>query len=576
MRGVDSNQMQSVQLPPISTNGAAPVAPKPEAGRKWAARPWSIAIVIAVVLAAAGFFAWRFLVPVKIALVTTPVQQGTLVRTVTSSGTVNPQDLISIGSQISGTISEVDVDYNSVVRTGQVLARIDPTLFQASLDQARAALLQTEANSRGAAAGAVGAEAGIAVQSATAIAAAQNVKVAQANAAAQKDAVAAAQANVDKANSALVLAQQTTTRDVGLLSQGYLAANVGDADRAALETARSGVAAARAALTQARSQDVATVQQANQALSQSRSQIAQNTVAGAQAQASVGTAAAQAAAIGIQTAQVRAAAYNLAHATIVSPVNGTVIARNVAVGETVAASFSTPVLFTIARDLAKMQVDLAVGEPDIGSVKAGAPVTFTVLAYPNTFSGTVSQVRQDPTVVSNVVTYDTVVIVNNKDGLLRSGMTANAFIQTQKAANAWIVPLQALEWKPSSAVAAAYHLSKPAGTGTPPPLGAGTQGTARGSVLGATMGAGATALPAGSLGRVFVVRSGTVVAVPVQIVLTAATQAAVKPVSGTLQTGDAVVTADSSGARPSPASTAQQSAPGFGASQGGGATRAVR
>ncbi len=570
--------MQSTQTSPALTNGAAPAVLKPAPTRKWPNRAWLIATAIVAALIIAGLLAWRTLQAPSVTLVTTPVQQGALVRSVTSSGTVNPQDTINVGSQISGTISEVDVDYNSVVKTGQVLARIDPTLFQASLDQSRAQLLETEGSAREAAASAAGAQAGIAVQSATANAAVQNVNAAKANAAAQTDAIAAAQANVVKAQSALVLAQLTMTRDTSLLSQGYMAQNAVDADRAALETAQSTLSGAQATLTQARSQAVATLQQANQAQAQSQSQNAQNTVAGAQAQASVGAADAEAAAIGVQSAQVRTAEYNLSHTTITSPVNGTVIARNVAIGVTVAASFSTPVLFSIARDLSKMEVDLAVGEPDIGAVKTGDPVTFTVLAYPDTtFAGTVSQVRQDPTVVSNVVTYDTVVIVNNKAGLLRPGMTASAFIQTQKVSNALLVPVQALVWKPSAAIAARYHLAVPAGRATPASHPTATQSSAAGSVLGATMGAGSTSLPAGSRGRVFVVRSGALTAVPVQIVLTAATQAAVKPLSGTLQAGDAVVTADSSGALPRPAATGQQSAPGFGSSsQGAGATRAVR
>ena len=569
--------MAVTQTAPPSANGAKAVVPNTGPSRKKISRPLLVgAVLVVVVLAVAGILVWRTLLSAPVTLITTPVQQGTLARTVTSSGTVNPQNTISIGSQISGTISEVDVDYNSVVKTGQVLARIDPTLFQTSLDQSRAQLAQTEANARQAAATAAGARAGIAVQLATANAAVQNVNAAQANAAAQADAIAAAQANVAKAQSALVLAQQTMTRDASLLSQGYVAQNAVDADQASLETAQSGVTSAQATLIQARSQAVASAQQANQALAQSQSQNAQNTVAGAQAQASIGTAQAQSAAIGIQAAQVRTAEYNLAHTTITSPVNGTVILRNVALGETVASSFNTPVLFTIAQDLSKMEVDLAVGEPDIAAVKVGAPVTFTVLAYPQAFAGTVSQVRQNPTVVSNVVTYDTVVIVNNKSGLLRPGMTANALIQTQKVSNALIVPVQALEWRPSAAIAARYHLSGSAGNAPAHPHGAGTVGTATGSQFGATMGAGATALPAGSRGRVFVARSGALVAVPVQIVLTAATQAAVKPLQGTLQVNDAVVTGDTSAAQPRTTAAAQR-APGFGQSpQGGGAARAVR
>ncbi|MGP6190396.1 MAG: efflux RND transporter periplasmic adaptor subunit [Vulcanimicrobiaceae bacterium] len=557
-----------------ASNGAT-VEPAKAAPVRWRVPPLLIGVALAGMLVIAGILAWRALVPAAVVLVTTPVQQGALLRTVTSSGTVNPQNTISVGSQISGTISEIDADYNSIVKTGQVLARIDPTLFQASLDQAQAQLTETDANARVAVAGAVGAHAGVAVQSATADAAAQNVAVARSNASAQADAIAAAQASVAKAQAALVLAQLTMTRDASLLSQGYTAANVVDADRASLETAQSGLSSAQATLIQARSQAVASAQQANQAVAQSQAQNAQNTVAGAQAQASTGTAQAQTAAIGVLAAQVRTAQYNLAHTTITSPVNGTVIVRNVALGETVAASFSTPVLFTIAQDLSKMEVDLAVGEPDIGAVKKGDPVTFTVLAYPNTFAGTVSQVRQSPTVVSNVVTYDTVVIVDNKAGLLRPGMTANAFIQTQKVAAALIVPLQALEYQPSAAVTARYHLSRPVAKVPAHALVAGTVGSAAGSQFGATMGAGATTLAPGSRGRVFVSRAGALVAVPVQILLTAATQAAVKPLRGTLQAGDAVVTADGSASQP--ASAPHTSTAAFGqATQGGGAARAVR
>ena len=435
------------------------------------------------------------------------------------------------------------------MKTGEVLARIDPTNFQTALDQAQAQLAQTQAAAREAAASSVAASAGIAVQSATAAAAA--------------DVIAGDAADVAKAQSALVLAQQTIARDRSLLSQGFVAQNAVDADQANLAAAVSGVASAQATLTQA--------------LAQSRSQTAQNTVTGAQAQASAGTAQAQADAIGIQAAEVRTAQYNLAHTTITAPVNGTVISRNVALGETVASSFSTPVLFTIAQDLSKMEVDLAVGEPDIGSVTAGATVTFTVLAYPTVFTGTVSQVRQNPTIVSNVVTYDTVVIVNNKNGLLRPGMTANALIQTQRAGNALIVPLQALEYRPSAAVIAKYHSGRSVGNAPAHPHGtAGTVGTAAGSQFGATMGAGATALPAGTRGRLFVVRSGALIVVPVQIVLTAATQAAVKPVTGTLAVTDAVVTADNSVAQ-THTGAVTQAAPGFGQSPpGGGAARAVR
>ncbi len=196
--------MQFTTTPPAPTNGAPTVLPKAEA-QKRDSRQLLIGAIFVVLLAVVAFILFRTLSRAPITLVTTSVQQGTLVRTVTSSGTVNPQDTISIGSQISGTISEIDVDYNSVVKIRQVLARIDPTLFQAALAQAQSQLTQTEANARVAASSSVGANAGVTVQRDTATAAAENISVARANAAAQADAIATAQSNVDKTQSALVL-----------------------------------------------------------------------------------------------------------------------------------------------------------------------------------------------------------------------------------------------------------------------------------------------------------------------------------------------------------------------------------
>jgi len=151
------------------------------------------------------------------------------------------------------------------------------------------------------------------------------------------------------------------------------------------------------------------------------------------AQQAASEAAAQSA-IAIQQANVATAQQNLDRAAITSPVDGTVISRTATMGQTVAASFQTPTLFSIAQNLAKMEVDLAVGEPDIGAVRAGENVDFSVLAYPNrVFHGIVSQVRQNSVVTQNVVTYTTVVLVDNRDGTLLPGMTATATIATATA-----------------------------------------------------------------------------------------------------------------------------------------------
>ena len=151
----------------------------------------------------------------------------------------------------------------------------------------------------------------------------------------------------------------------------------------------------------------------------------------------------------LDQAAVRNARVNLGYTNIVSPVNGTVIARNITIGQTVAASFQTPTLFLIAQDLTHMEVDTSVSESDIGTVKLGDPADFTVLAYAGrTFRGSVVQVRQAPQVVQNVVTYDAVIGVSNRGFLLKPGMTATASIVTEQRTNVLRVPDQALRFTP--------------------------------------------------------------------------------------------------------------------------------
>jgi HlyD family secretion protein len=373
---------------------------------------------IAALLLAAALIAW-LVVRSRASddLMTAPVTQATVVASVTASGTVNPQNLISVGTQVSGTIASIPVDYNSKVKRGQVLARLDPSTLQAQLEQAQATLAQASAQVGQAAAGVTGAQAGI--------------TAASANAAAQQAAVASAEANVGKTQAALTLARKTAARDAALLGQGYVAQSTVDADRSNVAQDGSDVAAAQAAVAQAQASDLA----GNATVTQN-SATAQGQVASAQAaQANVQAAA----------AVVRQDELNLQHAIITSPVDGTVVARDVSVGQTVAASLQTPTLFSIAQNLAKMEVDINVGEPDIGNVKAGEAVSFSVLAYPNqVFHGTVSQVRINPQTLNNVVTYDVVVFAENAGGKLLPGMTANAAINVANAPNALTVPLDAI------------------------------------------------------------------------------------------------------------------------------------
>lgn len=437
--------------------------------------------------------------------VTAPAAQQTLVQTVTASGVVNPQNNISVGTQVSGTISEIDVDYNSKVKKGQILARLDPSTFQAQLDQARAALAQAQAQ--------------VSAADANVSGAASATDVAAANARAQSAAVGAAQANAQKTQAALTLAKSTLTRDSSLLSQGYLAQSTVDSDRANVASDEADVASAQAAIAQSQAQAQAGAAGIGQSGSSQAAQAA--TAKGAQAN------------VVAAEAVVQQDELNLQHSVVRSPVDGTVVARDVSVGQTVAASLQTPTLFAIAQNLGKMEVDINVGEPDIGNVKNGGNVDFSVLAYPNrTFHGTVSQVRINPQTVNNVVTYDVVVLVDNTDGALLPGMTANASIDVATAKNALVVPIAALQWKPYSGT---HRTSSAAGASSGSPWGAVS-----------TNAVTASAITGGSSGMLFVERNGKLQSVPVTVTLATATQAAVVPAQGSsLQSGDTVVVSSS-------------------------------
>ena len=464
---------------------------------------------------------------------TQPVVRQDLTQTVTASGTVNPQNTVNVGTQVSGTIQSLSVDFNSKVKKGQILARLDPSQLQAQLAQAQATLAQAQAQASAQSQTAGGAQAAVTVAQQNSAAQASNAQAAQAG-------IATAQANVVKAQSAAQLAQQTVSRDRTLVSQGYLAQSQFDADQSTLDGALSGVQSAQAALVQARAQAAAS-------LNTAQASSAQSQVNAAQAGASQDTAQAAQASVMAAQAQVQQDQLNLDRAVITSPVDGTVIARSVSVGQTVAASLTTPTLFTIAQDLRKMEVDISVGEPDIGNVRPGDVVTFSVLAYPNqNFSGTVSQVRVNSATVNNVVTYTVITLVNNKDNKLLPGMTANATIGVQTVKNALVVPLQALSFRPASGAAGTHsHRGASAAAGS----GAGSPASA--SPWGATSAGAGSAVTSGKNTVIFVQRAGKAQPVRVRVDLISGTQAAVTPTgNASLQEGDAVITADaSSGSR---------------------------
>jgi HlyD family secretion protein len=451
------------------------------------------ALLLIIAIAAGTFIATRS--AAGAAYVTQPVVRQDLTQSVTASGTVTPQDTVNVGTQVSGTISAIYVDFNSKVHKGQVLAQLDTSQLQAQLAQAQANVDQAQAQ---------------------AAAQAQNAGGQQANIEGAQAGVQSAQANLAKTQSALSVAQETLSRDRSLLSHGYISQSQYDADASNEVAAESAVQSAQASLAQARAQTSSTASQAG---------AARDTAAAAQAS----VAAAQ--------AQVQQEQLNLQRATVVSPVDGTVVARDVSVGQTVAASLQTPTLFSIAQNLHKMEVDISVGEPDIGNVRAGDGVSFSVLAYPNqTFNGTVSQVRVSPQTVNNVVTYTVVTLVNNAQGLLLPGMTANATIAVKTAKNALVVPLQALSFRPAAGTLT-HHRRSGTASNSPSPTGAASFA----SPWGQTAAGAGGAATAGSNGLIFVQRDGKPAPVRVHIDLVSGTQAAVVPLRGTLQAGDNVI-----------------------------------
>jgi HlyD family secretion protein len=317
------------------------------------------------------------------------VDRGDVVEVVGATGTLEAVTTVQVGSQVSGTIQSLHADFNSTVKKGQIIARLDPSILQARLGQAEANLLS-------------------------------------------------ARANVDRARATVQDARQKYERARELAAQKLIA----ETD---LETAKANHDGAVA-------------------------QVKANEAAESQALASVNQ-----------------AKVDLSHTIIDAPIDGVVISRSVDVGQTVAASFQAPVLFVIANDLARMRVNAAVDEADVGRVREGQDVAFHVDAFPEReFKGTVEQVRLNPTTVSNVVSYNTIVAVDNKDLLLRPGMTATVSIVVRKAENALRVPAAALRFRPEGYQNPARTASGSGRPGGGPGMRSGNQGAGSGPRGGGT------------------------------------------------------------------------------------------
>lgn len=336
-------------MPPMDRLDSAGARKRPRL-RHYSAAIVALLLILSSILGASW---WALRGSTAVTYITVAVTRGDVTRTVTATGTINPELTIIVGSYVSGVIQQLFCDYNTEVKPGQICARIDPRPYRTIVDQARANL-----------------------------------------------GVAKAQLEKDKAN--LAYTKLNFSRQQRLVEQDSTSKDARDIARNAYEQAQAQIGF-----------DQATIEQ--------------------------------------RQAELDAAEVNLGYTDIVSPVEGTVVSRNVTQGQTVASSFQTPTLFLIATDLTRMQVDTNVSESDIGGVEEGNSATFTVDAFPKRiFRGKVTQVRQSPQMVQNVVNYDAVISIDNSDLALKPGMTASTRITIDQRHDVLRVPNSALRYTPGA------------------------------------------------------------------------------------------------------------------------------
>ena len=369
------------------------------------------------------------------------VERGDVIQTVSANGTLNPVVLVNVGTQVSGTVRKLYVDFNDRVKAGQPLLELDDALLAATERQSAA--------------------------------------------------------NVINAQAALELALANETRIAALYKQEYVSRQEYDQARQSLKSAQAQLALARA----------------------------QN-----------------------QRDQV-----NLGFTVIRSPVDGVVVDRVIDLGQTVAASFQTPVLIKIAQDLSEMRIDTAFAEADIGNIREGQSVRFTVDAFPNrNFTGEVQQIRLNPTNTQNVVTYNVRITVANPDQILLPGMTAYVNIGVQKREGVLLVPNAALRFKPSDPDKKAENAPKPASTATAPGPGMGAGMDGGGSRAAGGQGGGKGKKRDGQGGTVFVIADGALKPVPVQIGISDGRMTEL--LSGDLKEGERLVVGENGDAGKKPSS----------------------
>lgn len=362
---------------------------------------------------------------------TSQIARGNLINKVSATGTMQAVTTVLVGSQASGTISAIYVDFNSEVHKGQVIAELDPSSVLAQVQQSKASLDQANAAYNVALANLSNARA--------------QLSAAKSNVLNQKAGVSSAQGNLNSLKAQVDDALSLLKKQQYLFSEGIVA-------QREVEIAQTSYKSAQARYEQA-------LAQVNQAQITERS--ASNSGI-AQAQASIEQMQSQVQATQAQIKQSKAALklaeINLSHTTITSPINGVVVSRQVDVGQTVAASLSSPTLFTIANDLRQMQVMANIDEADIGSINQANKVTFSVDAFPGQiFEGTIRQMRLNATTVQNVVTYNVVVNVENPDQTLKPGMTADLTFVIARRDNVIKIPNAAFRYVPTNAASSSQN-----------------------------------------------------------------------------------------------------------------------
>lgn len=363
---------------------------------------------LVVVGGAVGYYFWGRKATAEEYL-TAKIERGNIRQSVSATGTLQAVTTVQVGSQVSGIISALYVDFNSTVKKGQVVAQLDPAIFQAQVAQQRANVEQARASLADAEARVIAAESTITNQRAG---------------------VSSATANLEALKAQRDDAKNNLQRMESLAASGLI-------NQREQESARASFQAAEARYNQAAAQ-----------LQQARASEQQAARAGlAQAQAAVKQAKAQ---VQQTEAALKLAEVNLSHTTISSPIDGVVVSRNVDVGQTVAASLQAPTLFTIANDLTQMQVIANIDQADIGVINSTNRINFTVDAFPGqNFNGTISQIRLNPQNVQNVVTYNVVIDVENPELKLKPGMTANLTVTIAERQNVVRVPNAALRFRPA-------------------------------------------------------------------------------------------------------------------------------